>query len=159
MTVVSDTSPLNYLAQIGYLDILPRLYGEIVIPQGVVKELANAGAPDAVRRLIQAIPDWLTVRNPKKIDVTIALGLGETEAISLAVELKAERILLDDRAAYRAAVERGLNAAGTLTVLADAADYGLLEIGMAIDKLRATNFRASDAVLKRLLEMRGKGTR
>jgi predicted nucleic acid-binding protein len=157
MTVVSDTSPLNYLVQMGYLDILPALYGEIVIPRGVAHELTNAAAPAVARQVIKTLPSWLVLRDPESVDRTIGLGAGETEAISLALELKADRILIDDRAAYRAAVARGLNAAGTLTVLGDASDQGLLEIGAAIDKLRATNFRASQAVLDRLLEMRGKG--
>jgi predicted nucleic acid-binding protein len=47
--VVSDTSPINYLIRIGEIDLLPQLFGEILIPPAVLQELQHAGAPLAVR--------------------------------------------------------------------------------------------------------------
>ena len=47
--VVADTSPLNYLALIEIVDVLPRLYGTIVVPEEVLAELRASGAPDPVR--------------------------------------------------------------------------------------------------------------
>lgn len=50
MIVVADTSPLNYLIQIESDELLPRLYGRIVIPAGVLEELKHPSAPPAVRK-------------------------------------------------------------------------------------------------------------
>ena len=38
MIVISDTSPLNYLILIECIDVLPQLYGRVVIPEGVLAE-------------------------------------------------------------------------------------------------------------------------
>jgi predicted nucleic acid-binding protein len=153
--VVSDTSPLNYLAQIGLLELLPALYGEVLIPAAVARELGHPGAPVVVRGLSEAPPAWLVTRDPAALDATIGLGGGEVAAISLAVELRAERLLMDDRAAARAAAARGLTVAGTLTVLAEASERKLVELAEAIQRLRATNFRVSPEVVAAFLRLQG----
>lgn len=60
MIVVSDASPLIYLARIGELDLLQKLYGELHIPVAVWQEVVVAGAgqpgADAVR-----VADWVKV--------------------------------------------------------------------------------------------------
>jgi len=48
--VISDTSPINYLVLIGEIDVLPRLYGKVLIPDAVLSELRDAGSPAAVAR-------------------------------------------------------------------------------------------------------------
>ena len=153
--VVSDTSPLNYLAQIGLLELLPALYGEVVIPEAVARELGHSGAPAVVRALADAPPVWLVRREPAALDATIGLGAGEVAAISLAVELGAARVLMDDRAAARAAATRGLTVAGTLTVLAEAHARKLVDLAAAIQRLRATNFRVSPEVVAAFLRLQG----
>ncbi len=52
MIIVSDTSPLNYLSLIGHLDVLPAIYGEVLIPPAVASELTHSTAPESVRLLI-----------------------------------------------------------------------------------------------------------
>ena len=47
--VAADTSPLNYLAQCGAIEVLPNLYGSVVIPRAVFDELSEMGAPEAIR--------------------------------------------------------------------------------------------------------------
>ncbi len=86
------------------------------------------------------------------MDPLIRLGHGETEAISLAVEINAELLLMDDRLARRAAESRGLNVAGTLTVLEAAAQLQIIDLPTAIGKLRATNFRVSERLLTKAIE-------
>ena len=54
--VVADTSPLNYLALIEPIDILPRLYGTVVIPQEVLSELTSPAAPREVREWARRFP-------------------------------------------------------------------------------------------------------
>lgn len=62
--VVADTSPVHYLLLTGYLEILPRLYGQLVIPESVQRELLAAGSLPEVRKWMASFPDWVTVRKP-----------------------------------------------------------------------------------------------
>jgi predicted nucleic acid-binding protein len=62
MTVVSDTSPLCYLLLIDLIDLLPELYGRVVIPEAVRDELAAPEAPTIVQNWIAQPPDWLEVQ-------------------------------------------------------------------------------------------------
>jgi predicted nucleic acid-binding protein len=80
------------------------------------------------------------------------LGAGECEAISLAKELNADLILIDDRKARLAAIERGLTVAGTLNILELASIKNLLELSEVFDKLKNTNFRVSQILLDEALE-------
>jgi len=56
MIVVSDTSPLNYLILTDYQDVLPALFGQIIIPQAVLNELQHAKTPDKIKSWIAANP-------------------------------------------------------------------------------------------------------
>ncbi len=146
--IVADTSPLNYLILIDAVEILPALFQEVVIPPAVRRELLAEGAAEKVRRRIDNFPAWLKIAAIGEIDETIILGAGEVEAISLAVELSADYILLDDKAARLAAKARNLKVVGTLGILKFADENKLIDFETAVRKLQNTNFRAS----KRLLE-------
>lgn len=76
---------------------------------------------------------------------------GEREAMSLAAELSADALLMDDRDRRREAGRRSLAVRGTLRVLADGAEHGLLNLRVALDRLRRTKFRADERLLQRLL--------
>lgn len=114
MIVVSDASPLNILVRIGYVDVLPPLFGEVYVAPRVVGELMHAEAPSAVRAWIMAPPVWLHCRAPSTLLDAAARGAGEREAISLAVELKAALLLIDDRKARQDARRFGVPITGTL---------------------------------------------
>ena len=152
MIVVSDTSPIHYLVLTGTVDILAPLFGEVVIPPAVLRELQHAHTPEAVRHWASALPQWVTVRSPAVVDPLIELGLGEAEAISLAMEMQATLLLIDDRRARREAEGRGLSVAGTLNVLGVAAKRRLIDLRSTIEKLRGTNFHIADWILQRALE-------
>jgi hypothetical protein len=77
--------------------------------------------------------------------------VGEREAIVLASELSADALLMDDRDGRREAEKRSLSVLGTLRVLADAAEHGLLNLRVTLDRLRQTNFRADEQLMQRLL--------
>jgi predicted nucleic acid-binding protein len=83
------------------------------------------------------------------------LETGERSAILLAEALRAEIILLDERSARREATERGLRVTGTLGVLGEAAERGLVDLPAQIDRLRKTSFRCSPALLKATLDRFG----
>lgn len=97
MIVVADTSPLNYLVQIGAVDALKPLYKRVLIPTTVAEELKGNSAPAAVRTWIAQPPDWLEIRPDPPSDPTLQfLDPGEGAALSLAELVQADEILVDD---------------------------------------------------------------
>lgn len=86
MIVVSDTSPICYLLLIDQIEILPILYGVILIPQAVADELSADNAPSIVKKWISLPPEWLQIQAiaiPQDVDLE-KLDRGEREAIFLA---------------------------------------------------------------------------
>ena len=114
MIVVSDTSPLNYLVLIGYVEILPKLFGRVLVPPVVLQELQHSKAPASVRDWAKNPPDWLEVQMAKSKQKIADLGAGESEAIALAQETRADLILIDERAGATIAKKFGLQDIGTL---------------------------------------------
>jgi predicted nucleic acid-binding protein len=157
MIVVADTSPINYLIQIGEIELLSNLYERVMIPPAVLEELTHSGAPAAVRIWMVGHPAWMEVRlTSGEPDSALAfLDKGEREAIQLAEEHRANVLLVDDRRAQVEAVRRGLETTGTLGVLISADAQGLIRGEEAYHRLvTQTTFRKSDRLeaifLKRL---------
>lgn len=151
MIVVSDTSPLNYLVLIGQVDLLPTLFGRVVVPPAVLRELQHSGAPDIVRSWASHPPCWIESQAPIAQPRFEELGEGENEAIALAVQIGAELLLIDERLATTVAHSLGLKATGTLGVLDWAAERGLIELPAVVQRLRQTSFRCSDSLYAGLL--------
>jgi predicted nucleic acid-binding protein len=143
-SIVADTTPLNYLVLIQAADILPSLYRRVLIPPAVKVELAHENTPAIVRAWISQPPLWLEVVNLKQpVDSALAhLDEGEREAISLASELQAALLLMDERDGVTIARHRGLKVIGTLATLDLAAVHGLVDLPTMFDRLRATTFRS-----------------
>ena len=116
MIVVSDTSPLNYLIAIQEIEILPALYQRVLIPETVAMELKHPRAPAAVRQWMLQLPAWIEERPvSNKIDQDLeALDPGERDALSLAIALGADLILIDDGEGRRAAGRHNVRVTGTL---------------------------------------------
>jgi len=150
--VVSNTSPLNYLILLGHDDVLPAIFGAVVAPPAVVMELSRAGAAAAVREWMCHPPPWLGVRVPRTVDRSLDLDAGESEAIALARELNADRILLDEAKARRVAMNLGLRVAGTLAVLHEASDRGLLDFARTIEALQQTTFYLDEKLVRAILD-------
>ena len=154
--VVADTGPLNYLVLIEAVDVLPRLFEQVLVPAAVYDELTHADAPGPVHAFIAQKPLWLEVRpnpNDSVDDATeSALDEGERAAIALATSVGADLILMDDRAGVAVAYRLGLTVTGTLGVLDLAARRGLIDLATAFAKLKATNFRYPPQIMDALLE-------
>lgn len=92
------------------------------------------------------------MRTPSRIDPTLVFDdPGEVEAISLALEIKADLLLADDKKARRAARERGIATTAAIGVLELAAARDLLTLPDALRKVRATDFLVSDDILNAAL--------
>ena len=129
MPAVSDTSPIFNLACIGRLDLLRTQFEKIWIPSGVETELIEI--PDAAIRagVDQARNGgWLMVRPTTEADLvkilTVDLHQGEAEAIALALETKADRLLIDEKDGREMARRLGLRITGVLGVLLRAKRLG-----------------------------------
>jgi len=153
MRVIADTSPLRYLVLIDHQAILPALFGRVVIPPAVVEELQRPRTPAPVRAWMAAPPAWVEVRAPRLplLTLTVPLGAGEREAISLARDLHADMVLMDDLEARAEAERHGVAVMGTLRVLELAAERGLIDLPTAITKLEATSFHLPRALVQAML--------
>ena len=92
MIAVADTSPLCYLILIGEIELIPRLFAQVLLPEAVRADLLHDDAPAAVRAWTSDLPSWITVNSDSG---AVALGLeklqaGEREAILLAESMKAD---------------------------------------------------------------------
>lgn len=154
MIVVADTSPINYLVLVDEIDVLPKLFREIVIPFGVLAELQRDETPEKVREFIKTRPAWLKVETVNlEFESELAkLGCGEHEAIVLAEKLQANLLIIDDRAGRTEALRRGLRTVGTIFVLQKAAQAEMLNLRETLEKLQRTNFRISEKILEEILE-------
>lgn len=155
MIVLSDTSPLNYLILIGHVEILPAIFGSLIIPEAVADELRHPRAPSTVQGWVAVPPTWCQILPVTRPDPTITFGKGESDAIALAVALQADLLLADDRFARALAEQRGLKVAGTLNVLELAAQRKLLDLREAVQRFKPTNFHVSEKVIVAFLRAHG----
>ena len=126
MIVVSDTSPISNLYQIGRLGLLRELFGDVVLPGAVAEEI---GALDRNRSIL-ADNDWIKVVELQDREslagLTETLDKGEAEAIALALEISADAVLIDEAMGRKEALRRGLNVTGIIGVLLRAKQKGLI---------------------------------
>jgi len=151
MIAVSDTSPLNYLALIGEIELLPRIFTRVLIPPAVISELNHARTPPVVVAWAANLPSWVDVLSPCQAIEEAALGRGEAEAIAVALQVCADVTLIDERKASTVARNHGLIVTGTLGVLDIAAERRYVDLKAAVTRLLQTNFRAAPAVIEEVL--------
>jgi uncharacterized protein len=135
LIVISDTSPILNFARIGRLQLLPRLYGQVLIPSAVFDEL-TASKQDLPPAIDLASAPWLIVASAKDRarvqDLREYLDPGEAEAIVLAVERRAGLLLMDERRGRRTATAAGLTVTGLLGVVVRAKRAGLIDLGKPV---------------------------
>jgi predicted nucleic acid-binding protein len=158
--VISDTSVITNLVAIHHLHLLQPLYERILIPEAVYRELADIDPPVPGTLEVQTL-DWLEVLSLR--DRTIAdqlqnqsqLDPGESEAIALALEIKAELLLIDERRGRAIATRLGLRIIGLLGILVEAKQRSLIpSVKPLMDALIATSeFRVSQLLYEQILQM------
>ena len=126
MRAVSNTSPISNLAIIDRLDLLRERYGTVTIPEGVRAELDNLSHSAAKGRILSAITDgWLEVKaNATPTSLPAPLDPGETAAITLALQDKADVLLMDELRGREVARLLGIKVAGILGELVHAKSTG-----------------------------------
>lgn len=147
---VVDASPLLYLAQLDRLQLLRAEGREVVLPSAVLDEV-RVHADPAARAIEEASTSWLRVRDPADaMRVAIlrsGLDAGEAAALALALELGAERLVVDDLDARRTCRRLGVPVVGTLGILVAAKQRSQIEsVRDDLDRLEAANFRVSPAL-------------
>jgi predicted nucleic acid-binding protein len=163
MRVVTNTSPVLYLFQIGQLSLLERLYGRIIAPQAVINELAVG------RQQGYEVPDcgaykWMvveTVPSAPVLRLVTALGAGEAEALALALALSepTDLVLLDDGLARQIAASHGVRVTGTIGVLLQSKQQGLIgSVTPALDRLQQAGFYMTDALKVHVLRTAGESS-
>jgi len=158
-TWVVNTSPLIFLAELGYLDLLNRDADAVCIPRAVLDEVRVK--PDrAAQAVDQAIQSWLSVReigNREAVEILQAdLDLGEAEVIVLAREIGADRVVMDDLDARRMARRLGLELVGTIGLLLSARLQGeISSMRSEIERLEALGFRVAPDLVEAVLRAAG----
>jgi predicted nucleic acid-binding protein len=154
MIVVADTSPLNYLVAIDEIDLLPALFGRVLLPEAAFQELKHPKSPLKVHQWLEQLPPWIDVRSVATVahPSLMRLDPGEREAIQLALDLGVRTVLIDDAEGRRLAEALQLEVRGTLGVLERGARLGKVNFGEAMKKLEQTRFRISPAARRAFLD-------
>jgi predicted nucleic acid-binding protein len=152
--IVADTGPVNYLIEIGCIEVLSRLAERTVLPTAVRDELLHPAAPDAVRAWVAAPPCWVEIRAAAKPVEAPGVSRADREAIALAEELGA-LLLMDDQQARRCAARIGIHTIGTVGLLEAAARRNLVRLPEVLGKLRATTCFLPDEIIEAALKRDG----
>jgi uncharacterized protein len=153
--VVSNTSPLLYLHQLGSIDLLPALYSQLLVPASVVEELAAGRAAGHDVPNVAALTWARVVSSPTLALLALAtdLGKGEAEAIAIAHERNA-LLILDDGLARRHAKVVGVTLTGTLGVLVKAKTAGYIPtVAPLVSRLTELGFRLSEQTRLAILKL------
>ncbi|NET36646.1 MAG: DUF3368 domain-containing protein [Cyanothece sp. SIO1E1] len=156
MIVVSDTSALSNLALINYLWLLEAIYQAVIIPDVVASELAAASNP-TIAAILQL--GWIQTQSltnfqlANQLQQDRGLDAGEASAITLALELQADDLLIDERLGRQEALRLGLSIVGILGILLVAKQRSLIPqvqpiMNALIDQ---AGFRVSSQLYQRIL--------
>ena len=133
MPTVSNTSPISNLACIGRLTLPHEQFGDIWIPQAVSTELQDIRDAEVRQAIDEATQlGWLRLREASDVNLvsllTAELHRGEAEAIALALELRADRLLMDEREGRATSRLFGLRVTGVLGVLLRGKQMGRINL-------------------------------
>lgn len=138
-TIISDTSCFIILSKIEALDLLQKIYGQIITTSDIVEEFG------------EILPEWVIIKNAsdthKQKILELQLDKGESSAIALAIEMPESILILDDFKARKIAQQLGLTITGTIGVIVKAKLTGKIpSIKPYLDKIKITNFRISSEI-------------
>jgi predicted nucleic acid-binding protein len=158
--VVADTSVLINLCRVGQDGLLRQLFQEIVIPPEVAGEFVRLVA-NISRFTDLELPSGIRQQPPSivapAVRDAVGLDLGEAAALSLAVEIRADAVLIDERRGHEVAVQLGLRTIGILGILLRAKSAGFLFlVRPVLDALQQdAGFWLSESIRKQVLTAAG----
>lgn len=157
-TIIADSSPLIVLLKSDLEDILPGLFDEIIIPEAVWQEVLSGKENDTAKRKLPHL-SWIKRTPAASLNESVEsynLGKGETEALSLALEIPQSGVILDDFAARKCARNLQIPFVGTGGLLISAKQKKLISsVSEALEKVQREGLWLSDAVVKMLKEKAG----
>ena len=147
--IISDTSCLIALGNIGTLNLLKDLFNEVIITREVKEEYG------------EILPGWFIVMkvndHHKLAEIAARLDLGEASSIALALELDNAMLIIDEIKGRNIAKSLNIEIIGTIGILLLAYDKGLINDFLGtIQKLVISGFRVSEVLIEKLTEKYGK---
>ncbi len=161
MIIVSDTTPIITLSKIKRLDLLEKLFKNIIIPRAVYDELtSNAQFQEEAQMINDAeYIKVVEVEDSKAVELlqrVTGLDLGESEAIIYTDNYKAGLLLIDEAKGRKVAKQMGLSIMGTVGILMAAYDEKLIssnEIKEYIEIMKNVGRHISDKLYEQLLDL------
>lgn len=153
--IVSNTTPLFAFAALGRFDLLEKVHGRIVVVETVVRECEVGGAiivPD-----LRALPWFQVLPAPNRADERFyMLDAGERDTLSVALEMGASRVLIDERLGRNLAEYYGLPVVGSLGTLLKAQQLGYIPKFLPLAReLQSNGFRYHESLVMRLAGLIG----
>lgn len=156
--IISNTTPIFYLHRVGYLELLRKLYDEVIVPNAVIEELEEG------KKQGEDVPEinnyqWIKVRKiqvPSRINLIPDLGKGESEVLAMGLDEKQHLLIIDDKLAREIAKLHDLKFTGTAGVLLKSKSNGYItEIKPIIGRLREAGFFLSQELFEYILAQAG----
>ena len=133
-------------------EFLEKLFDHVLVPFAVRDELLHPRAPQKVKDWIVSPRPWLELAPVTQAHPVHGLHKGESEALQLALERRADAVLMDDMDGRAAARRLGIPTIFTVALLELAAAKQFISFPEAIGRLRQTSFFISQEVLDAALE-------
>lgn len=157
--IILNSSPVIHLTvALGGLDALPALYGRVLVPAPVLRELEAGAELDDTARRLRTAPDIEVYALATGVSPLLAgeLDLGEAAVIQLALDLPGATVVLDDLKARRVARRSSIPMTGSLGVLLHAKRRGKLDsVAQAVERIRRHGGWLADDVVERVLALAG----
>ncbi len=147
--IISDTSCLIALSNIGMLQILKDLFGEVLITPEVNEEFGNQ------------LPNWIIVLQlqdkQKQAEIEKKLDKGEASSIALALEIPNSILIIDEVKGRNIAKNLNIEIVGTIGIIILAGKKGVVnDVISVVLKLVNNGFRLSNKIVDRIIEIYGK---
>lgn len=160
MIIVSDTTPIISLMKIEQLDLLEKQFKRVKIPVAVYSELVTNQKFRQEAEIVKSknFIDVVEVEDTKSVSIlqrATGLDKGESEAIVLAEEIKANLLLIDERKGRLVAKQMGNQITGTLGVIINAYEENLITAELTLQcfqQLKNSGIRISDSLYSSLTE-------
>ena len=160
MIVISDTTPIISLLKANHLEVLQGLYGNVLIPKAVYRELTENPIYSEEAKTIKVL-DFLKmvpVENVKSVNVlrsVTGLDAGESEALIMYDEQNADLLLMDEHKGRRVAKQLNVRYIGTVGILMLAYDKGLIQssdVKLCLDMMLDSGIRLDEKLCNIVLE-------